>query len=465
MRMMLAACGAVALAAAAGAPQADKTAGLALADLSWQEAEPALTPSTVVVIPLGAASVEQGPHLKLNAGERLARHLAARVQAAAPVVVAPPLTYHFFPSYVEYPGSTTLARATARDMTVDVVKSLGRYGPKRFYVLNTGGASIGPLADAAKVLADAGILLGWTDMRYQLAAVDLRRQQRPVQGAPHADELETSMMLAIDPAGVDMRKAVAEYGRGTGALTRKDKERDDAPGIVSKSGVLGDATVATAEKGRVLIDALVAGVLRDIENLRAAPLPVARDTAAPASPPPRPAAAVPQGERRQANGCTQADERAIRQIGPRFSSLWRQMDAVDISKMFTIEADMRHPDGTIERTRDVIRQNREELFARREYRGSVHPVDIYDVRCLGANYAVADGKWELRLADVPGSTAQGPLPASPNPPRYGGLFTLVVSNANSSVWMIEAWRYTVTPDQGPPPPTILKQPGFIGRGL
>ncbi len=461
MRLMLAACSVVALATAAGARQPDTSTGVALADLSWLEAERALTPSTVVIIPLGAAALEQGPHLTLGAGERLARYLASRVQAAATVVVAPPLTYHFFPAYVEYPGSTTLAQTTARDVTVDVVRSLAGFGPKRFYVLNTGGAAIRPLADAAAVLADSGILLGWTDMRYQLAGARITRQQRPVEGAPHADEIETSMMLAVDPTIVDMKKAVAEYGRGAGALTRKDKDKQDAPGIVSKTGVLGDPTLATAEKGRVLVDTLVAGILNDIDNLRAAPLPIARSPApaAPARQAPAPAA-----ERRMANGCTAADERVIRQLGPRFSSLWRQMDAVSISELFAREADMRHPDGTIERTRDVIRQNREQLFAKREYRGSVHTVDVYDVRCLGPNYAVADGKWELRLADVPGTTAQGVAPVSPNPPSFHGLFTIIVGNANSSDWRIEAWRYTVTPDQGPPPPTILKQPGFIGRG-
>jgi len=446
---------AVLIVASVGVPQSRQT-GVALADLSWQEAEPALTPSTVVVIPLGAAAVEYGPHLKLGTGERLVRHLASRVQAGASVVIAPPLTYHFFPTYAEYPGSTTLTEATARDVTVDVVQSIARHGPKRFYVLNTGGAAIRPLADAAKLLADSGILLGWTDMRYQLASAPVRRQQRVVDGAAHADEVETSMMLAIDPSLVDMTKAVAEYGRGTGVLTRKDKERDDAPGVVSKTGVLGDATLATAEKGRVLIDTLVAGVLADIENLRASPLPAAK-APLPSTPPPRPSAT--HTDRRQPNGCTVGDERTIRQVGPRFSSYWREMDPVKISTLFTADADVRHPDGTVERTREVIRINRAELFTKKEYRGSIHPVDLYEVRCLGPNHAVADGKWELRFTDAAGKgQASG---GAPN--RYSGLVTLVLSSHGDGEWSIEAWRYTVTPDQGPPPPTILKQPGFIGR--
>jgi hypothetical protein len=131
--------------------------------------------------------------------------------------------------------------------------------------------------------------------------------------------------------------------------------------------------------------------------------------------------------------------------------------------MFSQDADMRHPDGTIERTRDVIRQNREQLFLKPEYRGSVHPVTIYDIRCLGPNHAIADGKWELRFADGPGTPAQGRPPSAAASTIYSGLFTLVLSGAGSG-WSIEAWRYTVNPPQGPPPPTILKQPGFIGRG-
>jgi creatinine amidohydrolase len=371
------------------------------------------------------------------------------------VVIAPPLTYHFFPAYAEYPGSTSLAQNTSRDETVDAVRSLARYGPKRFYVLNTGGATIRPLADAAKLLADEGILLGWTDMRYQLGNARIIRQQRAVEGAPHADEIETSMMLAIDPASVDIRKAVAEYGRGTGSLTRKS----DGPGIVSKSGVLGDATSASADKGRVLLDTLVAGVLKDIEGLRVAQLPVAKATTTTAPAAPRPAPAP--SDRRMRSGCSAGEERAIRDVGNRFSFLWRQMDAVEISKLFTPEADIRHPDGTIEKTPDVIRQDREQMFRQPEYRGSIHPVTINDIRCLNSGYAIADGKWELRFADNPRGA---PGRAGASPPRYEGLFTLVLTGEGTS-WLIEAWRYTVNPPENTPPPTTFKQPGYIGRGF
>src|SRR6185295_13039671 len=121
----------VTVAWAVAAPQTPPR-GVALADLAWSDAEPWLTPSMVVVLPLGAGALEQGVHMKLNSDERLARHLASRVQAASPVVVAPPLTYHAYSAYAEYPGATSLSHTVARDVTVEAVRSLAKFGPRRF---------------------------------------------------------------------------------------------------------------------------------------------------------------------------------------------------------------------------------------------------------------------------------------------------------------------------------------------
>lgn len=443
-----------AFAGAQGPAKPPASPGISLADISWKDAETALTESSVVVIPLGGAAVEHGPHLNLNSNERLARYLAGRVQAAAPVVIAPPLTYHFYPAFLEYPGSTTLSESTARDMTVDIVRSLATSGPRRFYVLNTGRLTMPPLSAAAKTLANDGILLGYTDPVYRLAGADVALQQSRITVA-HADEVATSMMLFVDPSAVDMKKAVREYASGTGALTRIK----DAPGVFSESGVLGDATVATREKGQRLLDALLAGALEDIENIRKATLPVARTAPPPPpGPAPRPAAARP--ERRGASGCTPGDERTIKSIGEKFQLHWRNQDVPLLMSLFAKEADMRHPDGTIERTAEVIGMNRTELFKKREYRGSVHTVTLNDIRCLSSDIAIADGKWELRMETSPLTTTSG-RSSSAGTQIFAGWCTLVLRNPG---WSIEAWRYTVTPQEGPPPPTVLKQPGFLGRG-
>src|SRR6202521_3212847 len=88
--------------------------GILLEDLTWQEAEKVLTPETIVVIPIGAESKEHGPHLKLKNDWLMAQYLSREVMKLANVVVAPTVNYHFYPAFLEYPGSTSLRMETAR---------------------------------------------------------------------------------------------------------------------------------------------------------------------------------------------------------------------------------------------------------------------------------------------------------------------------------------------------------------
>ena len=88
----------------------------------------------------------------------------------------------------------------------------------------------------------------------------------------HADEIETSMVLYMEPGAVRMERAVADGGatRGRGPLTRDPR---NAAGHYSPSGVFGDATLASRAKGERVAEAMVADILRDIDALAAAPLP------------------------------------------------------------------------------------------------------------------------------------------------------------------------------------------------
>jgi creatinine amidohydrolase len=230
--------------------------GIVLADLTWVEAEKALTPETVVVIPIGAESKEHGPHLKLKTDYLEAEYYKRQILASADVVVAPTVNYSFYPAFAEYPGSTTLRLETARDMLVDICRSLARYGPRRFYALNTGVSTLRALAPAAELLAGDGIVLRYTNILEVGAEAEKRVKKE--EGGTHADEIETSLMLYIDPASVDMRRAVKDYHPSAGPLTRDPHK----PGAYSASGIYGDATLATREKGEAVARATVEGMLR-----------------------------------------------------------------------------------------------------------------------------------------------------------------------------------------------------------
>lgn len=242
--------------------------GVLLEELTWQAAESRLKADTVVVIPIGAAAKEHGPHLLLKNDFLLAEHFKLRVLAEADVVVAPTVNYHYYPAFVEYPGSTSLRLETARDLIVDVVRSLARFGPRRFYALNTGVSTNRALQPAAEVLAAEGILLTYTDLLMSLKPVEAQVLQQA--GGTHADEAETSMMLYLAPETVDMTRAVADFQpKKQGGFTRDP----NGTKTYSASGVWGDATLATREKGELLVKALVAAMLADIAALRTRALP------------------------------------------------------------------------------------------------------------------------------------------------------------------------------------------------
>ncbi len=442
-RWMLALVSAAALAASAGPMLAQNTPkGYRLENYAWPEAEMILRPETVVVIPLGAAASEHGRHLRLRNDLTIAEYFTRRVLDASDVAIAPALTYHFYPAFAEYPGSTSLTLDTARDLTVQVVRGLARFGPKRFYVLNTGMSTKSPLDLAARELASEGILLRFTDFGARLNAVTRGLVQQPA--GTHADEIETSLMLHIAPTTVDMKKAVREIGPRSDPfqLTRQK----GGPGTYSESGVWGDATLATAQKGAVLADALTAAILDDVEKLRSA-VPPGPSAPRPA-PRPAPRYAMPSNAR-WLGDCTDADFRRLTQISAAYSFHWSNGDAREFAALFAAQADIIHPNGDIERGAEVIKANRTELFARPEYRNSKHPLNLPMIRCVTPDVAVADGRWSLNsVKDAAGKEL----------PTFEGQVTIVARRTDDN-WLIEAYRYTLKPP-AQPMPVWLKRPGW-----
>ena len=260
------------------------------------------------------------------------------------------------------------------------------------------------------------------------------------------------MMLYIDPAAVDMSKATKDFTPSSGGL--KLTRQRGSNGTYSPTGIWGDPTLATKEKGRVFVEALVAGILKDIADLRTAPLPArTKETAEPEEPrkpafpqaPAKPPAATSQR-------CSAGDEKDIVLLGAGYALSWANADADALSKMWAKNGDIIHPDGAVERGPEAIFFNRRRLFARPEYRGSRHPLNLTMVRCVSEDVAVADGKWQLLgVRDETGKSL----------PNMEGQVSLVVGRYGGA-WLIEAYRYTLKPpDTGTAPAPLPPRPGGI----
>jgi len=237
---------------------------------AWTEAVKLLNDTTIVVIPLGAQSKEHGPHLWLRNDFLIAEYLKERLAKRQPVVIYPTVNYHYYPAFLEYAGSTSLQFETASNLIVDICRVIAGHGPKKFYVLNTGVSTLAPLKAAKESLATQGILMTYTDILH--IAGEAEKKVKQETAGTHADEIETSMMLYMAPNTVDMSKAARDIPEvdGPGPLTLDPKNPN---GRYSPTGIYGDATLATKEKGRIVVEAMVEGINQEIVALRASPVP------------------------------------------------------------------------------------------------------------------------------------------------------------------------------------------------
>lgn len=230
--------------------------GIHIESLAWPQVEAAIRSIDMVLIPLGAASKEHGLHLPLNTDQLFADYLARRISQECKVLVAPTVTYGYYPAFLEYPGSVSIGPHTFRDLIVDICRSFARHGVRKCYVLNTGISTIPPLEAAKQLLRRESIRMEFTDDHSVGSAARASVEQQP--RGTHADEIETSIMLYIAPEVVRLELAKQELSPDApGGLTRDA----GTPGVYSPTGSWGDPTLATAEKGRIVTEAIVADII------------------------------------------------------------------------------------------------------------------------------------------------------------------------------------------------------------
>lgn len=245
--------------------------GVWLEDLTWPEAGARFKAGQPVVIPIGARSKEHGHHLPLKTDYLLARALGQKVADALPVVVAPVIDFGYYPAFVNYPGSQNLRAETFIAVLTDLIGNFIDHGVSRIAVINTGVSTEPPLRIAVRDIYQARkVRVATTDIRtLGSAAKSLMKQKL----GGHGDEHETSMILAIDPGSVQMDEAKTDYGHALSepktvfyVPTVFDGDKGSGPDY-SLTGVRGDPTFATAEKGRAILDAMGAELVEGLKAL------------------------------------------------------------------------------------------------------------------------------------------------------------------------------------------------------
>jgi len=238
------------------------TPGIRVADTDWPRVTAEVAAGAIGILPVGAASKAHGPHLPMNTDLLQAEWLAGALIRRVRALVWPTLGYGFYPAFTDYPGSISVGENTFADLAADILEGIRGAGVTRALVVNTGISTIAPLEAAIAHTAgfDALTLVNvYEGPRFRAAQKRLETQPR----GGHADEIETSIMLAIAPSRVDMSRAEAWASRPvSGRFNRSDPE---APGY-SPNGIYGDPTLATVDKGRQLLDAMLEDVVAALES-------------------------------------------------------------------------------------------------------------------------------------------------------------------------------------------------------
>ncbi len=218
------------------------------------EAEEFLQSHSIGILPLGATE-QHGPHLPLGTDTFLAKEMAIRLAQRLEAAVFPALPVGYSWVWKDIPGTMIVSVENLKGLLQDIIESLDRNSLKKLIIVNAHGANNSTIKYAIRDMAD-GVETELYYFTYPGLEEASEHAETPKwQDMVHACELETSWLLAARPELCQMEKAVREYPSEDEAY--KYHHSTLPMGALSNSGVYGDATKATKEKGEVMLKKLV----------------------------------------------------------------------------------------------------------------------------------------------------------------------------------------------------------------
>jgi creatinine amidohydrolase len=233
-------------------------------EIHWPDFHHADPARWIAVLPL-AATEQHGPHLPIGTDVMIAQAYLARVRELLPeelaVTFLPVQPIGISTEHLAYPGTLTWPTETALKSWMALGEGVARAGIRKLVMVTSHGGNSAAMTLVAQDLRAGHGLLAVTTGWNRLSAAEALFEPEEVHHGIHGGAVETSIMLARYPQHVRLDK-IADF-RSAGIALEQDHRRLSAhrpapfawqAEDLHRSGAIGDATKASADKGERLLE-------------------------------------------------------------------------------------------------------------------------------------------------------------------------------------------------------------------
>jgi len=241
-------------------------------ELSWPEAQARLKEVDVAMLPVGAIE-QHGPHLPLDTDAFDARYLAEQVAASCrdpKPFVLPLIPYGVSYHHDDFSGTLSISNDAIARIVYDIGISAARNGITKLVIINAHGGNSASLHFAAQMINRDARIFTCVDTG-ETSDTDIESMAQTPSDI-HAGEIETSTTLATRPELVQMDKARRYVPRFSSRYLDFSSKRSvdwyARTARLSRSGVMGDPSQASKEKGERIWAVMIKNLVEFVEHLK-----------------------------------------------------------------------------------------------------------------------------------------------------------------------------------------------------
>ncbi|MBB3180550.1 creatininase family protein [Variovorax sp. Sphag1AA] len=218
----------------------------------------------IAVLPVGATE-QHGPHLPMSTDtatiDGMVQATLPHIPDDLPVLFLPTVPYGKSNEHSRYPGTLTVSATTLISLWTDIGACVAKAGVRKLVLYNSHGGQMSVMDIVARDLREAHGMMVVSANWYTLGLPEGLFTAHEGKHGVHAGDLESSVMLHLTPDYVRPEN-FRNFHSMTEDLAKENKYLSITPSgklgwqmhDINPAGAAGDATRATAAKGKAVLD-------------------------------------------------------------------------------------------------------------------------------------------------------------------------------------------------------------------